>query len=572
MFQLQDTPQYGKALFATLDLSPGTIVIREKPLVVVKDIAAGEGPCPAITSHVPEWCCAVLASFSSSPPTIQHYYLDLFFPDEAEYPHHPMVTTTRQLAAALVDLVLSCGRPSPERDVLLSSGDPEQLVTQLLLTWQVNNHSIPGGSAIFRLGCRLNHSCGDANTTFSFQEGCGTHVVVRPVQAGEMLTTNYLGSIFSLMATPVRQQYLFRTKLFHCGCHRCTIEVDHFRALPCPRCKPHSRFCQSGVRTIQGETAGRTIQGEIAGSGPAGANQPAQPQRGQPQVSHSSPQTGKPLVVKHDRAEVSVGRKHSLPDSVGWTGLHRLSASSEATCSPDPQGSSQTIPLAGPRYVTTSGPSAVLPEQKLWGSTLLDLLVPIFPDGPCRGSLMHCLHQGSLLCDMKRIRTQHPCPWSCDKCGYECDLVGQGVRGEALPHDGCADPLGPLLMEAEALLGQQVLAFGDLVDEDEDGGDCGGLLARGRSLLRECWDVVGVRHWTGFFVMYKMVELLCLMLAGAVSVDLCRSRTIVGGTARPQDVCDEPSSLALEALPVVSPWGGRTCSDEGCGTRWDLLT
>ena len=61
-------------------------------------------------------------------------------------------------------------------------------------------------------------------------------MALRPIAAGEAITTNYLGSD-ATVAAPMRQAILLFGKLFRCACSRCT-GPDLVRVMPCILCHP----------------------------------------------------------------------------------------------------------------------------------------------------------------------------------------------------------------------------------------------------------------------------------------------------------------------------------------------
>jgi hypothetical protein len=162
--------------------------------------------------------------------------------------------------------------------------DAAGLLTRLWLVWVCNGHALRGGSALFEHGSKLTHTCGAANTAYRTAAGApapvhglapaepagtittssaaaargaaapgsaaapaGYHVAQGAVLAGDLLTTNYLGSGHRrLLSTPARQRLLADKFLFHCDCLRCE-DYAHFNAhftahfgcvLPCilPQC------------------------------------------------------------------------------------------------------------------------------------------------------------------------------------------------------------------------------------------------------------------------------------------------------------------------------------------------
>uniref|UniRef100_A0A7S2CIS0 SET domain-containing protein n=1 Tax=Haptolina brevifila TaxID=156173 RepID=A0A7S2CIS0_9EUKA len=94
-------------------------------------------------------------------------------------------------------------------------------------------------SALFKLGCMLNHSC-DSNVRYTAtkQRGHGCFIARRDISMGESLCTNYIGEYATIMSTPARRDVLMSSKLFKCLCARCTDHTDLHRHVPCPGCHP----------------------------------------------------------------------------------------------------------------------------------------------------------------------------------------------------------------------------------------------------------------------------------------------------------------------------------------------
>ena len=63
-------------------------------------------------------------------------------------------------------------------------------------------------SVVYRLGSKLAHTCGSANTTYRSYAGKGPlfgyHIAVKAIEAGDLLTTCYLGERHLLLPTRTR--------------------------------------------------------------------------------------------------------------------------------------------------------------------------------------------------------------------------------------------------------------------------------------------------------------------------------------------------------------------------------
>jgi hypothetical protein len=58
--------------------------------------------------------------------------------------------------------------------------------------------------ALFAVGSKFTHTCGQPNSVFKSCGGLGYHVALRDIAQGELLTTTYLEGGPMLMATPYR--------------------------------------------------------------------------------------------------------------------------------------------------------------------------------------------------------------------------------------------------------------------------------------------------------------------------------------------------------------------------------
>ena len=101
-----------------------------------------------------------------------------------------------------------------------------------------------GGIALYLTGSKFTHCCLRPNCHFHGQNGRLTFRSVRPIEAGEILTIDYLGPCGEC-AAPRRRKQLLAAKAFECACTECALP-DTLRPPPCPRCAP--RDAASGLR------------------------------------------------------------------------------------------------------------------------------------------------------------------------------------------------------------------------------------------------------------------------------------------------------------------------------------
>jgi hypothetical protein len=69
---------------------------------------------------------------------------------------------------------------------------------------------------------------------YNIDEVYVSYFVLRPIRAGQVLTTSYIADLFET-PTPERRVLLQQTKSFWCQCKRCQ-GPDYCRVLPCPNC------------------------------------------------------------------------------------------------------------------------------------------------------------------------------------------------------------------------------------------------------------------------------------------------------------------------------------------------
>ena len=202
---------FGRCVVAMRAIEPGTILHQERPVLVVD-------PEDAAGTPRTERC---LKAFCRASADAQARALT-FFSGDGEVELTSSQRTDLEQARACAQ------KPWARKHSV-------EVLCRVALAFNLNAHSFGGTTALFELGAIFAHAC-DANARFVAIDGYGCHVAVRPIEAGEFVNANYLGSM-CIMSHPMRQRALFERKLFHCTCERC-CGPDRARGVPCPRCHP----------------------------------------------------------------------------------------------------------------------------------------------------------------------------------------------------------------------------------------------------------------------------------------------------------------------------------------------
>jgi hypothetical protein len=176
LWRMDDVPGKGKGLFATRDLIPGTLLLRDPPLITTDCILSMESAEKDIGR-----------ALKKLPVDSRRAYLAL----HNNFP----------------------GAKHILQNIIRSNGYP------------LGPNSDSGG--IFLYLSRFNHSC-RPNAKHSWNEKLGVYTVytLRPVQQGEELTLSYLkGGVSS-----ERQQELKEHFMFTCSCEVCSLPADQLKA------------------------------------------------------------------------------------------------------------------------------------------------------------------------------------------------------------------------------------------------------------------------------------------------------------------------------------------------------
>ena len=212
----------GRCYVASRTIEGDTVFLREKPLL--QTARATDDIIEQAELRLRAFC---EASMEVQQRLLQHFCAPLEDIDTAAASTAPHRVKMRELLTMAERFV---GEPWASTHSL-------DTLRRVLLASFLNSHSFENGtSAMFEHGCLCNHSCA-ANAAYYSDQGALCHVALRQIEAGEAVTTNYLGKDAAI-ATPMRQALLLVGKLFRCACTRCS-GPDLVRAMPCLNC--HSR-------------------------------------------------------------------------------------------------------------------------------------------------------------------------------------------------------------------------------------------------------------------------------------------------------------------------------------------
>lgn len=194
LYELRNTDEKGYGLFATVNIPIGTRIICEAPLIRISEnsVHLAWGPYCRL-SNAQKAAFDKLHSYKSG--TIDFKWVS----------RHQLIDLT---------------------DDSLDEDDVEEMVAErvrVLSTFAANNFVTGEGLSVFETAARLNHSC-VPNVHHSFNPNLGKQTVhaARPIQAGEELLTNYLGSPATYYPQAQRVQMLQHSYGFTCLCPACS--------------------------------------------------------------------------------------------------------------------------------------------------------------------------------------------------------------------------------------------------------------------------------------------------------------------------------------------------------------
>jgi SET domain len=228
------TSDYGKAVVAKVDLTPGTLgveIFREEALIIFPPHDMKNLPPWGRTKLFDDRAWSDYQHFLKQPEDVQEKVLSFYA--EMDSSEARMVKTF----------------------VLPYFGSPEEAhrFTHLLMVVKFNSVTISPtkdgsaggghylGHGLFEVACRMAHSCKPNATWFTSQDGRYKIIrAIEPIQAGELVTITYLDHKVLEQPMYLRRGMLKRTKNFDCICPRCVSETgDDTRLFSCS----HSNQC-----------------------------------------------------------------------------------------------------------------------------------------------------------------------------------------------------------------------------------------------------------------------------------------------------------------------------------------
>lgn len=210
MTEIRETPDSGKALFATRDYAVGDIVLQEdKPLTILSRSDDNKNPYHAIAQAYQQ------QQLKNS--NVEAKLLSLY---------HPQNTNTTK---AEQELWISTQSAAP---------DSERLHKIIMIACCNSFH----GGYIYEQASRINHSC-QPNAVVRIQEKGDNTLQVKaltPIATNEAVSISYAG-LYLYADTRARQRILRRDKYFDCTCVRCQAPVDPANSVPCTICHPRQQ-------------------------------------------------------------------------------------------------------------------------------------------------------------------------------------------------------------------------------------------------------------------------------------------------------------------------------------------
>lgn len=214
--QVKATPDRGKVLVSIDALGPGDLVLREVPVLSVRQSSAS----PTL-QDLHEWADCFVALAPEQRTAILGLHCE------------PCVSRN----GALADLM---GPQGQKVDSLLrNSSVSKEDLWQFLRIMECNTFQVPEPDGMVRVEMllttsRLNHSCmPNALRGPGAQDGTIEVRALRPVAAGEELTISYVDEDVLLSPCEARRDRLESRWLFRCQCQRCS-SPDLLRAFACP--------------------------------------------------------------------------------------------------------------------------------------------------------------------------------------------------------------------------------------------------------------------------------------------------------------------------------------------------
>ncbi|OEU06873.1 hypothetical protein FRACYDRAFT_252779 [Fragilariopsis cylindrus CCMP1102] len=204
----------GRVVIATKDVSVGTRIIRERPVLVYKHGAWLE----------------LVSAFVALDQESKNGVLNMF---------HPPPKLSIMPEAYLIASQLSLDPMLVQKLILISKFNAHQYhgYDQERFSEVVSfSPSSAGKLALFLFSSKVAHSC-NPNVTYSSRTSDGKleYRVIRPVNTGDMITFSYIDELLET-PTHIRRTTLIKSKEFLCRCPRCK-GPDFSRAISCNTCR-----------------------------------------------------------------------------------------------------------------------------------------------------------------------------------------------------------------------------------------------------------------------------------------------------------------------------------------------
>ncbi|OEU17854.1 hypothetical protein FRACYDRAFT_238282 [Fragilariopsis cylindrus CCMP1102] len=204
----------GRVVIATKDVSVGTTIIREKPVLVYKHGAWLE----------------MVSAFVNLDEESKDGVLNMF---------HPPPKLSVMPEEKLVARQLSIDPTLVQKLILISNFNSHQYFgcDQERFNEVVSfSPSSAGKSALFLFSSKVAHSC-NPNVIYSSRTSDGKleYRVIRPINTGDMIRFSYIDELLET-PTHIRRITLIKTKQFICRCSRC-MGPDFSRAISCNKCR-----------------------------------------------------------------------------------------------------------------------------------------------------------------------------------------------------------------------------------------------------------------------------------------------------------------------------------------------
>lgn len=190
-FEIKDTKNKGKGVFALRDISPGELVMKEKPLILLT------------IPHTPKTLAKYVAELRSKVKSLDEDKVEGFYSLSIA---RPELCTKDRGDLRMMGIFQSNSIPIRECDKLKGKDL---------------------GTAVFRNICRINHSC-KPNVVWSFNQAKKTKEVraTKTILAGEEVTACYIDP---LSMAEDRQKMLSARFNFMCSCEICSLPPDHLK-------------------------------------------------------------------------------------------------------------------------------------------------------------------------------------------------------------------------------------------------------------------------------------------------------------------------------------------------------